>query len=137
MKASRLAVVTDTDNSYELEITNSAATPATTETGSASKGSDDDGEKQEPTPPDTPVPEDGKAQPSSDENKSACPDPIRMFGILVPPALRSAQGSFSAAFQTPVANAVNAAKGMREIEGEIRKLRKTIKKAEKATTQNL
>lgn len=58
-------------------------------------------------------------------------DPLRWFGILVPPELRSAQASFVLAIDEAVANALNASKRMRELEIEIRKLRKDIRKAEK------
>ncbi|KAI5357439.1 hypothetical protein Slin15195_G038010 [Septoria linicola] len=61
-------------------------------------------------------------------------DPIRWFGILVPPTLRQAQASFSKALldETAMTKAVNTSRGLREAEVEIRKLRKSIKKAEKA-----
>lgn len=60
-------------------------------------------------------------------------EPIRWFGILVPSSLRQAQKSFSSAVLDgdALTKAINSARGMREIEAEIRKLRKAIKKAEK------
>jgi hypothetical protein len=116
--------------------------------------------KQQPSPPTTPEPElrDGnsgqtvpneKKEPGSatdvDGNTTAADskgtrkiqlssDPLRWFGILVPRELRLAQGSFASAVDESVAEAVNAAKGMRDVEIELRKLRKEIKKVEKAAT---
>ena len=60
-------------------------------------------------------------------------DPIRWFGILVPPALRSAQHSFSNLMEHggAISEAANAVKALREIEVEIRKTRKLIRKATK------
>lgn len=59
-------------------------------------------------------------------------DPLRWFGILVPPELRSAQTSFTKTVDDSIARAVNAAKRIRELEIEIRRVRKEIRKAEKA-----
>lgn len=61
-------------------------------------------------------------------------DPLRWFGILVPPELRSAQASFISAIDESIADALNASKRMRELEVEIRKLRKDIRKAKKAVS---
>ncbi|KAI9708764.1 MAG: hypothetical protein M1820_003719 [Bogoriella megaspora] len=58
-------------------------------------------------------------------------DPLRWFGILVPPALRSAQSSFVAGVEGPVAELAAAQKGMWELEIEIRKARKVLRKAGK------
>lgn len=60
-------------------------------------------------------------------------DPIRWFGILVPPPLRAAQKSFSASVQDGggVVQAANAARELRDTEAQLRKLRKLIKKAER------
>lgn len=112
------------------------------------------GEKtQQPSPPATPSPEDdsktstnppaegSRGQEDDNDNsrtKEVPPkprleaDPIRWYGIMVPRELRTAQGSFSAAMNLNVAAAVNAGRAMRETEVEIRKLRKEIRRAEKA-----
>ena len=58
-------------------------------------------------------------------------DPLRWFGILVPGSLRSAQASFLAAVDDAGAESVTAAKAMRNVEVEIRRLRKEIRRAEK------
>lgn len=76
------------------------------------------------------VSEDGTAKPKIDPH-----DPIRWFGILVPPTLRQAQASFDDAVldNKSLSQAVDSSRRMREVEVEIRKLRKIIKKAEKTT----
>ena len=108
---------------------------------------------QQPSPPGTPKPE-ARGQSNKDEKtgeveKPKPVNPLRWYGILVPPELRKAQTAFSAVLgdqlnageqkddacdkeSSPLTNAVNAARGLREIESEIRKVRKTVKKAEKA-----
>ncbi|GIZ38083.1 hypothetical protein CKM354_000150900 [Cercospora kikuchii] len=60
-------------------------------------------------------------------------DPVRWFGILVPSTLRQAQNSFTDAVLNiqSCSKAMNSSRRMREVEAEIRKLRKIIKKAEK------
>lgn len=106
---------------------------------------------QQPSPPVTPNTEDEKeyetttkpesSQPSNNEkvpsnNEKTKPpleaDPLRWYGILIPRELRSAQASFSNAVDDSASSGVNAARAMREIEAEIRKLRKEIRKAERA-----
>ncbi|EMC98211.1 hypothetical protein BAUCODRAFT_105339 [Baudoinia panamericana UAMH 10762] len=107
--------------------------------------------KQQPSPPATPAPEhsedavrndihgrttSGESDPdqsltSHAENYPWKHDPLRWYGVLVPRELRIAQASFAQAIVTPVADVSNAAKHMRALETEIRKLRKAISKAEK------
>ncbi|KAH4127785.1 hypothetical protein HBI25_003070 [Parastagonospora nodorum] len=55
-------------------------------------------------------------------------DPLRWFGILVPPALRSAQSSFVAAVEGPVPQLMDVARELRNQEIEIGRVRKQIKK---------
>ena len=70
--------------------------------------------------------------PAGDSAKGkASLDPLKWFGILVPPELRRAQALFTSALQEGTADCVNSARRMREIEVEIRKLRKEIRRAEK------
>jgi hypothetical protein len=76
-------------------------------------------------------------------------NPLRSFagGILIPPLLRKTQGSFATLFRAEkkaevdetecfILQAVMAAKSMRQIETEIRRMRKTIRKAEKDAGMN-
>ena len=139
----RVSIVKWSESQSE-DDTNGA--PGTKAEPDETKDSGDHGEvKQQPSPPVTPEPEDEsdklheKDREEMDETatskKQSRPkleaDPIRWFGVLVPPALRSAQTSFAASVDDAVAGSVNAAKGMRESEIEIRKLRKEIRKAER------
>lgn len=55
-------------------------------------------------------------------------DPIRWFGILVPPALRSAQADFITAVEGPIPQLTNIARDLRNQEIEIGRIRKQIKK---------
>lgn len=106
---------------------------------------------QQPSPPSTPEPEQSseraKDQETEDDVKTRIVDPLRWYGILVPPELKKAQVSFASLLHSsetseqadgtapehsPFADAVNAARGLREIEADIRKARKTLRKAEKA-----
>jgi len=60
--------------------------------------------------------------------KEASSDPLRWFGILVPPALRSAKTDFAAALDDPIPRILNTARKMHQLEHEISRLRKSIKK---------
>lgn len=112
---------------------------------------------QQPSPPGTPEPE-PREQTAEDEKidqteKPKPVNPLRWYGILVPPELKKAQSSFSMLVGnplnteestdpahedavSPITNAVNAGRGLREIETELRKVRKALKKAEKARIPN-
>ncbi|KAK3674274.1 hypothetical protein LTR78_005743 [Recurvomyces mirabilis] len=104
---------------------------------------------QLPTPSNSPEPEAEKPEAESGDHdepdettkddtvpeaQSTPRDPLHWFGILVPQELRAAQSSFSTATDGPVIDAVNASRRLRESEVEIGRTRKSIKKAEKATT---
>lgn len=92
-------------------------------------GEGDEEVKQQPSPPTTPEPE--EKEHATAQKLPLGADSLRWFGILTPPALRSAQNSFSSAVDDVVVEAVNSARGMRECEGEIRRLRKDIRRAER------
>lgn len=55
-------------------------------------------------------------------------DPIRMFGILVPQALRDAQASFATAVDGSIPRLATVARDLRIQEIEIGRVRKAIKK---------
>lgn len=100
-----------------------------------SHAADDVNQLEQPQTPNSDPPHEPKTDPASTSSRSSRSlDPLRWFGILVPPDLRTAQASFASAVETPVADAINAARRMRLIEIEIRKLRKEIRKAEKVTS---
>lgn len=95
------------------------------------------GVEQLPSPPTTPATDDVDAdgtdaplspEPEINAEVSPIKDPIRMFGILVPPALRSAQSDFTAAVTSPIPELINVNREMRTLENEISRLRKQIRK---------
>ena len=55
-------------------------------------------------------------------------DPIRQFGIFVPGALRAAQNDFVSAVEKPIPKIVNLQRRLRELEIEIGRARKNLKK---------
>ncbi|KAF2488847.1 hypothetical protein BU16DRAFT_531895 [Lophium mytilinum] len=55
-------------------------------------------------------------------------DPIRWFGILVPPALRSAQSSFVSTVDGPIPRLASLSKELRNMEIEIGRARKRLRK---------
>lgn len=115
------------------------------ESHASNQGKKDAEAEQLPSPSPTPEPEpraksETETEDATKEEKTensvdsvALRDPLRWFGILIPPPLRAAQKSFSSAVQDndAVIKAVNAARSMRDIEVEIRKLRKMTKKAKR------
>jgi hypothetical protein len=59
-------------------------------------------------------------------------DPIRWFGFSVPSTLRVAQDQFTGAIVGPIPRILHITKDMRQLENEIGRLRKTIRKLEKS-----
>jgi hypothetical protein len=78
-----------------------------------------DAEEEEESIPETKE-EDKKSEKST--------DPLRWFGILVPPALRTAQTTFVGAVEGPVAQLATIAKDMKTQKIEIERVKKQIKK---------
>lgn len=77
--------------------------------------------------------EEAKEAPESEKQKASSGsvkplDPLRWFGILVPPALRTAQATFITAVEGPVARVATLAMDLRCQEVEIGRVRKQIKK---------
>lgn len=123
--------------------------------GDSSEGSKQKTEaSQQPSPPNTPAPEheevravqkpkestllddekDQNSKTSGVAHQPATRSPLTWFGILTPRELRSAQQSFSTAISSPTESAVNAAREMRQLEAEINRTRKAVRKAEKGGT---
>lgn len=67
---------------------------------------------------------------SIDEPKPKQRDPLRWFGILVPPALRSAQSSFVSAAEDSVPSLATVMAEMRNVEGEVGRVRSKIESLE-------
>lgn len=80
------------------------------------------------------APQDESTETKPKEKKTETPkpkavDPIRMFGILVPPALRSAQASFRGAVDGPVVRLAEISGELRALEREIGRARKAVRRA--------
>ena len=56
-------------------------------------------------------------------------DPLKWFGILVPPALRSSQGNFKEAVTDAIPALATVSREMKELEIEVRRTRKRLRKA--------
>ncbi|KAF1947228.1 hypothetical protein EJ02DRAFT_430056 [Clathrospora elynae] len=65
-------------------------------------------------------------EPTKSSEKSN--DPLRWFGILVPPALRTAQATFVGAVEGPIPQLATIARDLRMQEIEVRRVRRAIKK---------
>lgn len=73
-----------------------------------------------------------KSEEDADEKPRIDPrDPIRWFGVLVPPPLRLAQSKFVGVVEGPIPQLVTLSKELRVLEIEIGRTRKSIKKLEK------
>ena len=71
-------------------------------------------------------------QPPSEDTETGsnmARDPLNWFGILVSPALRTSQSSFKDAVANLIPTLASISKEMREVEIEIRRARKRIRKA--------
>jgi len=143
MQASRSASITIDDDGHAQFL---VSRPQSKAPKSADPGHVE--AEQQPTPPGTPSAESLPAETSVDNYKSEkvepeksakseqiSKDPIRWFGVLVPTQLRSCQGSFISAVEGPVCDATGAARAMRAVEVDIRRLRKDIKKMEKGAKE--
>lgn len=81
------------------------------------------------TPTDTNQPEDDEPEPEPEPDQTpSTPStsnthPLRWFGVLVPPSLRSAQESFVSAVEGAVPRLASVIAEMHEVEGQIRSRR--------------
>lgn len=118
------------------------STSSSTASKSSKPAQDDEKEHSRKTEQDSAVseePEIPRNEPGDDSTKAAGEksdaekpggrDPIRMFGILVPPALRSAQTSFKDAVDGPVVQLAAVTGELRALEREIGRARKMVRKA--------
>ncbi|KAI4209470.1 MAG: hypothetical protein LQ351_007601 [Letrouitia transgressa] len=78
--------------------------------------------------PDSPKYEKLKS-PSIEGEPKRFQDPLRWFGILVPPALRQSQGTFKSIVTLIIPALVNSKNDLTQLEIDIRRTRKKIKKA--------
>ena len=56
-------------------------------------------------------------------------NPLRWFGILLPPALRTAQSTFTSAVEEPVPRLASLSKELRKLEMDIGRIRKQLRKS--------
>jgi len=90
---------------------------------------DSEGVETENETPSNQRPDEDKT-PIAKEKGSVVPrDPLHWFGILLPQALRSAQCSFQLAVTNSIPALASISKEMKEVEIEIRRARKKLKKA--------
>lgn len=77
-------------------------------------------------------PKQGTGSSEGDEPESGAEpvpvDPLKWFGILVPPALRNAQAQFANAVENPIPQLCGLLQRMRKLEGEIGRARKAVRK---------
>ena len=63
------------------------------------------------------------------DSEQSPPNPLNWFGILVPPALRQCQAAFKSAASGILPALANTTKEMKEVELEVRRTRKKLRKA--------
>lgn len=66
---------------------------------------------------------------SSLDSEQSPRDPLNWFGILLPPALRQSQAAFESAATDTVPSLASTAKEMKDIELEVRRTRKRLRRA--------
>lgn len=74
---------------------------------------------------------------ASEEQFTRPLDPIHWFGVLVPPSLRQAQKSFNDVVTISIPRILTLSSQMREVEMEIGRTRKTIKRREKTIESDI
>lgn len=140
MKASRLCRVSlDDKNRVSVAIHDTATQDSIEEEGGQNEP------KQQPSPPATPEPESAEVNKieekeqsteapdaESKQSSSAVKDSLRWYGVLTPKELRTAQTHFVASMSDDMSALANSARHLRALEVDIARLRKTIRKAEKA-----
>ncbi|CAN9171827.1 unnamed protein product [Alternaria alternata] len=90
------------------------------------KPKEDDAES---TPDSNSQPSQNSEKANEETNSTEKPtDPLRWFGILVPPALRTARSTFIGAVEGPIPQLVTILRDLRTQEIEIGRIRKQIKK---------
>jgi hypothetical protein len=107
-------------------------TPNSTEQAKEAQGSDlpkpkEDDAKSTPDPNSQSSQNSEKTKEETNSTEKPA-DPLRWFGILVPPALRTAQLTFVSAVEGPIPQLVTILRDLRTQEIEIGRIRKQIKK---------
>lgn len=115
----------DTSIAFSSVSDTSESKPDQTESSKAEEDEDEASATPETEPASSPSPN-AKEESSRTTKKST--DPLRWFGILVPPALRAAQQSFISVVEEGVPLLATIAKELRSQEIEIGRVRKQMKK---------
>lgn len=126
--------MTEDEERLRLSFIPTIPTPAA-KSSEVSQDDEDEAEKDRKT--DAEVEEEELKDPTTkdgpnvktDDTKPKVVDPIRMFGILVPPALRSAQISFREAVDGPIVRLAAMTGEIKALEREIGRTRKALRKA--------
>ncbi|CAO2657706.1 Nn.00g038320.m01.CDS01 [Neocucurbitaria sp. VM-36] len=112
----------DPKDEHEKENTSTDQPQPSAETSKPESASDDTSKAGKDSRRDP----ESATEPTKATNKVA--DPLRWFGILVPPALRSAQSAFISAVEGSIPQLATIARDLRTQEIEIGRVRKQIKK---------
>lgn len=96
--------------------------------GDLPEGRDAEGHAQDDSGVTEPPEDQDQGQQPTPEKIPPPNNPLRWFGVLVPPALRSAQASFTSAVTDPVVTLSTLQKSLKNQEIEIGRVRKQIKK---------
>ncbi|PGH00172.1 hypothetical protein AJ80_09226 [Polytolypa hystricis UAMH7299] len=115
---------------------NDSPPPPSDDENPMSEINDDDNEKPDPSDVDDSGPPTPSTEESTEKTEQAeKPDnpptpsnPLRWFGILVPPALRQAQASFISAVETPIPALAGVVAEMRDIESKVGETRARLAK---------
>ncbi|KAF2184836.1 hypothetical protein K469DRAFT_727048 [Zopfia rhizophila CBS 207.26] len=130
MQACRKAVITDEDSKVTFALSTLDSGPRQSEHEAPAHS------PKEPsiisTTSGTPAVEGLEVNNASSGDSKTRSDPLRWFGILVPPALRTAQSSFVSAVEGPIPHLVFLMKELRKLEVDIGRLRKQLKKMQNA-----
>ncbi|TID17100.1 hypothetical protein E2P81_ATG09655 [Venturia nashicola] len=129
MQASREITIAEKNVGREDFVVNCSLNPgeqSKRDTESESVPTEPDSEEAKDNATPTKIEADVNVKPKIDQR-----DPIRWFGLLVPPPLRSAQSKFIAIVEGPVPQLINLTKELRALEIEIGRTRKSIRKIEK------
>ncbi|EON66328.1 hypothetical protein W97_05721 [Coniosporium apollinis CBS 100218] len=124
--ATRRVAVSTSDNrqTIKIEVPESTMGAADISPAAAITSKDDAEEPRQPE-----VHPADPTQPIQQEHPKP-KNPITMFGILTPPALRAAQSSFVKAVEGPVPRLVELGARLRALEVEVGRARKALRKAE-------
>ena len=113
------------EDAKDKRASDRASSSTTEEDAPAASEREDKHTTSEPDQETNPEPEGTKEKTKATEKRT---NPLKWFGILVPPALRTAQSTFVGTVEGPIPQLAAIARDMRAQEIEIGRVRKQIKK---------